>query len=114
MPHNWSDLIRSDLFDSAQEKGLGTDRTVARHRCNTFGRIKRTDQPDPERRPGNRAGLVFAGYVFNGADLRATGKALASVSGTRNIQERVGFGCGLLHVHSFDHTDFIFYGLIVS
>ena len=37
--------------------------------------------------------------VFDGTHLCATRKTLAAVSKTRNIQERVDFGCGLFHVH---------------
>ena len=60
----------------------------------------------------HRPGLVFAGFVFDGAHLRAAGKTLAAVSRARNIQERVDFGRGLFHVHSSPDADFIFSGFV--
>src|SRR5579872_3282394 len=112
MPHRGRACIWSDLFDSAQEKNLRIDRTIACNWGNAVGRIERTHKRDSARGPGNRPGLVLARHAFDGADLRATGTDLAAISGTRNVQKRLGFGCGLLHVHASAHTDFIVYGFV--
>ena len=112
MPDRGGNLLRSDFFDSAQEKGFGFDGNAVGHRGNGFGRIKRTDQRNSARWAGNRSGLVFARFVFDGTDLRATGKNLAAVSKTRNIQEGVDFGRGVFHVHSSPAANIIFSGFI--
>ncbi len=114
MPYCGGIHFWNHFFGSTQEKDLGLHRTVAGHCCDGFGRIQRTDKRNPPRWTCHRPGLVFAGYVFDGAHLRATGSPLAQISRTRNIQERVDFGCGVLHVHSSPNSDFVFSGFIAG